>query len=407
MPPRADRAARHDDPVGAIGQTSSLLAEPGHAGRRIALIAALILVATVLHYGINLQEGAVHDILTRSYYLPIVLAGLWFGARGGFVAAVVVTVVFFPHALHGWNAPYTFVFRFIEILMYFVMGILTGLLSSRTTRALAAERTARVERERALHDKAEAYDELKERTAEVFELERQLRRADRLAALGKLSAGLAHEIRNPLGSIRTAVEVLADRADRSAEVHDRDTAELYGVVLEETERLNRTLTAFLDFARSERNLAGDEPRRANLAHAVQQTVGLLQPQLGRRHVTVEIEAAELDVDLAIAPSHLTQVVLNLLLNAAEAVGDGGRVELRSAAAPGGRAAFSVEDDGPGLPPELGDRVFDPFVSTKQGGTGLGLSVVARLVDSYGGSVDAGRGDTGGARFVVVLPRVTG
>ena len=123
---------------------------------RITIIIGFILLATVLHYGIDLRAGAIHDILTRSYYIPIVLAGLWFGTRGGFLAALVVTIVFFPHALHGWNAPYTFIFRFIEILMYFVIGMLTGLMSTRTQTALHAERDARMEWERALREREEA-----------------------------------------------------------------------------------------------------------------------------------------------------------------------------------------------------------------------------------------------------------
>ena len=374
-----------------------------HPGRRIALIAGLIVVATVLHYGINLQEGAIHDLLTRSYYIPIVLAGLWFGARGGFAAALAVTVVFFPHALHGWNAPYTLVFRMIEIVMYYAMGILTGVLSSRVTRALAAERAARVARESALAEKEYAYQELRARTGEVFALEEQVRRSERLAALGKLSAGLAHEIRNPLGSIKTAVEVLADRSCAGRAEGDGDSDELFEVIVEETERLNRILTAFLDFARAERGAGDTEPPRAELRRAVEQLADLVRAQLEGREIELLAPADGLEVVTAIPPSALRQVLLNLVLNAAEAIGRSGRIELSVIRRTPAAITLAIADDGPGLPEGLGDEIFDPFVSTKPGGTGLGLSVVARVLDTFGGAIAFDRTVAAGCRAVVTLP----
>lgn len=370
---------------------------------RVTIITGLILLATGLHYGIDVQAGAIHDVLTRSYYLPIVMAGLWFGLRGGFLAALFVTILFFPHALHGWNAPYSFIFRFIEILMYFAIGILTGLMSDRTRAALRAEREARLERERALSDKEVAFDALKQSAGEVFELERQVRRSDRLAALGKLSAGLAHEIRNPLGSIKTAVEILAERVKRNKAAADTEGAELYDVILEETERLDRTLTAFLDFARSERDLGRAEPRRANIGTTVEKTVELLRAQLGRRKVNVQWDPADLAVNLAIAESHLKQIFLNLMLNSMEAMESGGNIRVQVSGHSTKETTFLVEDDGPGVPTDIVDAIFDPFISSKPGGTGLGLAVVAKLAYSYGGTIDVDSDYSGGARFVITLP----
>ncbi len=409
-PIRAERGIKEGPADGSPSQDNDLsltsVLQPSESipsRWRFAIVTGLIVLATVLHYGIDVQMGAVHDVLTRSYYIPIVLAGLWFGIRGGFLAALAVTIVFFPHALHGWNAPYSFVFRLIEILMYYAIGILTGLMSDRTRNAHRAERDARLERERALREKESAFETLKTRTSEVFELEKQVRRSDRLAALGKLSAGLAHEIRNPLGSIKTAVEILADRVKRDETARDSQRAELYDVILEETERLNRTLTAFLDFARSERDLGGAEPRLANLSETLEKTVDLLRAQLGHSRVEVDWDPTALDVDLSIAESHLKQVLLNLLLNSMEAMESGGEIRVKILHESDRGATFSVEDDGSGIGSDIRDAVFDPFVSTKTGGTGLGLSVVAKLADTYGGSVDIDSGYSGGACVVITLP----
>ena len=379
------------------------LVKPVPHWTRVAIVTGLIIVATALHYGIDVQAGAIHDVLTRSYYIPIVLAGLWFGIRGGFLAALFVTIMFFPHALHGWNAPYSFVFRFIEILMYFAIGTLTGLMSTRTQTALRAERDARLEWERALREKEHAYEELKRSTHEVFELEKQVRRSDRLAALGKLSAGLAHEIRNPLGSIKTAVEILADGVRREETTADNESSELYDVILEETERLNRILTAFLDFARSERDFSGTEARRASIGGTLEKTVELLRAQLAHRNVTVHWNPADLAVDLAIAESHLKQLLLNLILNSMEAMETGGNIRVKIENQSTKDTTFAVEDDGPGIPPDIGEAIFDPFISSKSGGTGLGLSVVARLAYTYGGSIDVDTDYSQGARFVITLP----
>ena len=220
-PIRAERGIKEGPADGSPSQDNDLsltsVLQPSESipsRWRFAIVTGLIVLATVLHYGIDVQMGAVHDVLTRSYYIPIVLAGLWFGIRGGFLAALAVTIVFFPHALHGWNAPYSFVFRLIEILMYYAIGILTGLMSDRTRNAHRAERDARLERERALREKENAFETLKTRTSEVFELEKQVRRSDRLAALGKLSAGLAHEMNNPAAAVTRGSSLLAAAVER-------------------------------------------------------------------------------------------------------------------------------------------------------------------------------------------------
>lgn len=366
---------------------------------KIALIATLVVGITVLHYGIDLQAGAVHDLLLRSYYLPIVLAGLWFGARGGLLTAAAVSLVFFPHALHGWHAPYTFVFRLIEILMYHVIGALTGVMSSRASVSLAAEQAARRGRE-------QAYDDLKEKTRLLFEMEEQLRRSERLAALGRMSAGLAHEIRNPLASIKTSVELLEDRARSEGEGVSARRLELLQVVAEETDRLNRILGRFLQFARAEGRRDDDAPAESVVADVVAGTVALLQRQLDASRVRVELEDGPFDLPVAIAEDHLRQVLLNLLLNACEAMPAGGVIRLRVAERTPGSVVLAVEDTGPGIPEDVARSVFDPFFSTREGGVGLGLSIVSRLLEADGGSIALDRTATAGARFLVTLPRTT-
>ena len=365
---------------------------------KIVLIATLVVLATVLHYGIDFQAGAVHDVLLRSYYLPIVLAGLWFGARGGLITAAVVSLVFFPHAMHGWHAPYTFVFRLIEILMYHVIGALTGVMSSRAKAALASEKAARLERE-------EAYEDLKAKTHLLFEMEEQLRRSERLAALGRMSAGLAHEIRNPLASIKTSVEMLEDRAERGAtEITSTRHLELLQVLDEETDRLNRILTEFLRFARVEVRQEDDVPAACIIGEVLASTVSLVSQDLSAAGVTIDYDPERLGVTVSLGEDHLHQMLLNLLLNASDAMPGGGAIQIDIADETPDAVVLSVEDSGSGIPREVANSVFDPFFSTRDGGVGLGLSIVARLVEACGGSIKLDRGFTSGARFLVTLPK---
>jgi len=364
---------------------------------RFALVAGSIVVITLLHYTIDVRAGAFHDVLLRAYYIPIVLAGLWFGARGGLLAALAVSVVFLPHAMHGWDAPYTFIFRLIEILMYYVIGGLTGWLSSRTRLALDAEKQAGLDRER-------AHEGLKKKTLELFEMEEELRRSERLAALGRMSGGLAHEIRNPLASIKTSVEMLQEQCEEGLAKPPSDLSiELLAVVSEETDRLNRILTEFLQFARAEAQLADGSPAKCNLGEVLSGTLDLLRRDLDSGGIMIEADAERLGVSVSVGEDHLRQILLNLFLNASEAMPKGGVIRVGIVGESGDSITLGIEDSGNGMTDDVAKSLFDPFFSTKEGGTGLGLSIVARLVEASGGGIKLDRSFPTGARFLVTLP----
>jgi len=235
-------------------------------------------------------------------------------------------------------------------------------------------------------------------------------RAERLQAVAELSASLAHEIRNPLAAIRSATEQLA-RLHTPAPNEDDDQRILHSLIVREADRLSRLLADFLDFART---------RVARLASldvgATVHTAAMLaasHPDRGPAvHVQVDV-ASDLprlngDEDL------LHRAVFNLVLNAIQAVGTDGHVFVQvdrqppdgvngsSVAVTGDLIAISVTDDGPGIPDDLKDRLFEPFVSGKVGGTGLGLPVVHRAVEAHRGVVLVDRLPQG-TRFCVVLP----
>ena len=226
-------------------------------------------------------------------------------------------------------------------------------------------------------------------------LDRQLVRSEKLAMVGSLAAGLAHEIGTPLNVISATAEYLLPEA------HPDAHAQLKGIVAE-TERISRLVRELLSFARG-----GPSGRSAvALAGALDRVLSLLRITLDRKRVSVEADLPPGLPAVQADPDGLHQVLLNLVVNASQAVAEGGRIGVRARAAEvEGELAVVIEvhDDGPGVPPALRERIFDPFFTTRAEGTGLGLAVCARIVADHGGDLRVGEGPLGGAAFVAQLP----
>lgn len=232
---------------------------------------------------------------------------------------------------------------------------------------------------------------------ELRAMEARVARSERLADLGALAAGLAHELRNPLASMLGSVELL--KASASGE----DDRRLLDIVLREGGRLAQLVTEFLEFARP----SSPRRREVDLAQVAAETLEAFanDPAAGKLRLVRDLAPAEVQGD----PDQLRQVLWNLLVNAAQAqVTSAGsepsgeiRVACRSSEASG--ATLTVEDDGPGLTPEALAELFTPFFTTKPDGTGLGLATVHRIVDAHGGAMSVDSRPGQGARFTVQLP----
>ncbi len=251
------------------------------------------------------------------------------------------------------------------------------------------------------------YQELAETLAEtnrkLEQAQEQARRSERLAALGQMSAGLAHEIRNPLGVIKGSAEMLHQKLGDSNPL----ATELAGYISTETNRLSALVTRFLDFAR---------PLQVDLAPL--QISALLDQalravSLARKdeHEPVQVER-RYESNLPLVPvdeALCEQAFVNLIDNAYDAMGSsGGTLRVAAARTDGVRGdgiEVTIEDSGPGVPAELREQIFNPFVTTKKTGVGLGLSIVSRIVDGHHGTIRVENGDDGqpGARFVLFFP----
>jgi two-component system NtrC family sensor kinase len=244
---------------------------------------------------------------------------------------------------------------------------------------------------------------MRNKVNELTHTRAQLIRSERMASVGRLAAGVAHEIGNPIAALMGMQDLLIDGVD--AETHHDFLVRMR----KETERIHTVVRDLLDFARPEEPGDGAAlTTPADVASVVDDVFALVRPQKEYRNVTLTQEL-EPGLTVHFAASRFTQVLLNLLLNAGAALATkgSGRVVVRARKAEGD-VRIEVEDDGPGISAELGDRVFEPFVTTKDigHGTGLGLAVCRGLVESAGGSISVDSSYTAGARLVILLPMPT-
>lgn len=229
-------------------------------------------------------------------------------------------------------------------------------------------------------------------------LQASMQRSEKMAALGAMAAGMAHEIRNPLAAISGSVQML-----RSLPALTEQPRRLMEIILRETQRLDTLLADFLAFARPKEPC----PRKCSLAEIVEETVAVFQHREER--LKPELRCSLADVTGQVDPDQMRQVLWNLLSNAVQATDEHGHVwvtlseDRDEAGAPW--ALLEVVDDGPGIPPELRERVFEPFFTTRERGSGLGLAMVSRIVESHGGSIGIRTPSEGGNAFVIRLPGV--
>jgi len=332
---------------------------------KIVLIGGAIVLVSTLHFLTPLESITAHQVYQRLYYLPIVAAALLFGLRGSLLAALFSSAVYLPHIFFQWHHQTEYALnQYIEVVLFFFFAVVTGALSDRNRRARVRGEIITAELER-------SYAELRQ----TFE---QLLQAERLSALGEISAGIVHEIRNPLGAIRGAVEIIEDEL-----APDSPRREFAAIAKREVDRIEKLVREFVRFARPPklvRNLA-------DVNGLVESVAKLLEQQAAAQKVTVtkvfsdNLPQATLDIE------KIEQVLLNLAINALQAMPDGGTLIFRTNQAED-IITIEVEDTGGGIPPNVIGRVFDPFFTTKEKGSGLGLSIAHKIVAQHEGTLVA-------------------
>jgi two-component system sensor histidine kinase HydH len=335
-------------------------------GRTASVVLQLIVVYLLIGYT---------DGITSSYYLmllmPLVSAASYLGMAGTLATSVAAV------------GAYLSFLRFLDFKEVYIPPEQQHILAIRClTLAIAAvlvNTLAGVIRRQSAKYKLIA--------EQLTVAEAAVRRSERLAALGQLSAGLAHELRNPLGSIKGSADLLA----RSASHNDPMAKELAGIISAEVDRTNSLVTRFLDFARPL------EPRREST-----DVTSVIDRAVNRAKVEVVRDYSPSLPRLAIDPELMEQVFLNLVTNAEQASAPGNPITIRTREVEE-QAEVSVIDHGCGIPRDKIETIFNPFVTTRQNGVGLGLAIVAKIVDGHGGKMAVESEPGKGSTFRVLLP----
>jgi two-component system sensor histidine kinase HydH len=346
----------------------------------IAGVVVATLLISVVHHATPSSDLHWHNVFQHLYYLPTVLAALLFGWRGGLAAGVLAGISHLPDILKtlGESPDYALE-QMVEIPVLCLVGLLTGIFSDR-------DRKQRSAIESTTKRLTTVYQELQQN----FE---QMKRAERLFAVGQLAAGLAHELRNPLGSVAGAAGIL----QRNAHLEPKHQ-ECLEIINKESQRLNRLLTEFLDFARPR----PPKYQSVDVDSLLSSVIQLAAHGVGNSAVELRKETAPPLPPVEGDPEMLKQLLLNLVINAIQAMPEGGEVVV-SAALREGKMWIGVQDQGTGIAPERRDKIFDPFFTTKDGGTGLGLPVAHQIAEQHGGILRAEANSDRGTTFSVVLP----
>jgi signal transduction histidine kinase len=343
---------------------------------------------SMLHYLTPLNLPYLHDIYQRLYYLPIIMSALWYGFRGGLTCAVLVSIVYAPHLLFQWGGHLTMEMeKYLEILLYNIVGGITGLLSQK-------ERERRAELQETASRLDESYKDLQAQSERIIAVEEKLRRSEKLSTLGEMAAVLAHEIRNPLGSIRGTAEILRDDFKPGDPKH-----EFIEIQIKETERLNRVVEDFLQMARPQ----PVDMQLCPIHEELETIVTLVSHEARERQIKLVMKPPIVPVIIKADGEKLRQAFLNIVINALQATPPGGSVIISTKVYQTALCEIRFRDTGQGIDAESQAKIFEPFFTTKPDGTGLGLAITRKIIESHKGTLlvesEPGRGTT----VVVRLP----
>jgi two-component system, NtrC family, sensor histidine kinase HydH len=360
-------------------------------GRIYSVLLKIVLSTLLLIH--TRSETAINSSYYPIYYLPVITAALEFGPIATLFWTALASLAYCSLlilALRDFDfTPEAAELLSIRIVFLFLAGVIVNRFA--------------VENRRQVQKYQELSEALEESNRQLRRAEAEARRAERLAALGQLSAGLAHEIRNPLGVIKGSAEMLAQKLQGAQPL----AAELAGYISSEVNRLNGLVARFLDFTRPQQV----ELRPVDITQVVERALESVQNQLPGRQVRVERSYASALPQILADQQLCEQIFINLILNAFQAM-DGDRAQgqavLHLTIAPeaaNGQNGVSVviEDTGPGVPAESREQIFNPFFTSKKDGVGLGLAIVAKFVDDHRGSIRLESDSGPGARFHVFLP----
>lgn len=344
--------------------------------RGVLAIAVTVMTISALHYLTSLHSVVLHEVLKRLYYVPIVVAAVMWGIKGGLATSSFSTLLYMPHVVFQWHAwPVLEAEQYGEVLMFNVVASVAGVLADR----LHAERT--------LH--RDAAGELRDAYARLRAGNDERVRMDRLVTIGRIASGIAHEVRTPLAGLLGSLEILENEFTR-----EHPKAEFVAIAKRQISRLQEVVTEFLEFAQP----APPAVRPVDLGQLIETTARLARITLARRGVSLDAPATNTTVTADVDAEQVQRALLGIMLADTPALRDG-HISITMANR-GDAAQIAVELEGVTSVPAVSD-LFEAFPATACG-HGLALATAERLIANQHGAVKAEVID-GGVRFVIDLP----
>ncbi len=341
----------------------------GEQKLKALIIGAVVALTVGIHYGWILEPifGSshwIHALHGRFCYIPIVIAAAWFGVRGGLYTAAAISLLVLPFIIGGDLTSHNLAQELVEIIFYFAVALLTGGL---------------IERELRIRRKQE-------------HTQLQLERSHKLSMVGQMAASVAHEIKNPLASVKGAFEILSDESTPQA---DRD--EFKETAIKEIRRIDGTISEFLEFARPRQS----KLQKLDLSETVRASLKQIEVHASKAGLQL-VDRIHDNIHIHGDREKIHQVILNLLINAIQASPAGSAIEVHLDTADR-KAVVSIRDHGKGMNPEELARIFEPFYSTKPSGTGLGLAIVKGIVENHRGEIAFDSAPGHGTTVTITFP----
>lgn len=325
----------------------------------IILIATLVVGISLLHYTTRLGLHHYHIIFREIYFLPIVLAGLWFGLRGALMTSLSISALYLPFVLLSWqNFSADDLDKLIQILFFNVLAVILGVLRNR----------------------------------EQLE-QRRLREAESLAAMGRAMSGVAHDMKTPL----IAIGGFSRLAQKEFE-EDHPGHQKLEIVIRETRRLENMMKDMLDFARP----PALQREREDLNKLVAESLSVVEDEAQRRKVDIRQSLSEDLPAVAMDTMRMERVLINLIMNAVQASPEGETVTVQTYR-DGTSLVVDIADCGCGIPLDSREEIFNPFFTTKKEGTGLGLPIAKKIVEAHEGHLKIVDNPEKGVTFRLMIP----
>ena len=329
--------------------------------------------------------GNFSSIFSFLYLVVIIYSSMLLYRRGSMVIALLCSMQYallVAAEYNGWISPFaideglTALHAAVSQILYKILITTLACFAVAFLSSFLAEQTRRTRKE-------------------LWAMEDQVKRVEKMAVIGEMAAGLAHEIKNPLASLTGSIQILKDGIQL-----DSDHARLMQIVLREADRLSSLVNNFLLFARP----PAGKSEIIDLSRAIAETVELFEKDDACRGKIAIHKQIVTGICIQMDPIHFRQILWNLLLNAAEAIDTSGSIDINLLSAKGHRATMEISDNGCGISAEVIGSIFDPFFTTKANGTGLGLSIVHSILESYDSHLEVRSRQGIGTTFVVYLKR---